>query len=49
MPIHNPSGFFGTDNGTTVLVQYGSTKLFRVVKTTGQFQILGGYDSDVTL
>ena len=37
------------DDGTNITVSFGSTALFRIVKSTGQMQILGGYDTDTTI
>lgn len=37
------------DDGTYITVSFSGTKLFRIRKSDGQMQILGGYDSDITL
>ena len=34
------------DDGTWVTVSSGGTALFRINKSTGEFQIKGGYTSD---
>lgn len=49
MPVRNPSGMIGVDDGTYITISYGSTKLYRVRKSDGQHQVLGGYDTDTTL
>lgn len=47
--IFNPDGATLVDNGTTITLSYNGTKVFRVVKATGDLQVAGGFDSDTTL
>ena len=42
-------GLSFADDGTYITVSSGSTALFRVRKSDGQFQVAGGYDTDITL
>ena len=49
MPIHNPNGPSVSDDGTYILLQWESTKLCRVRKSDGQFQVAASYDTDTTL
>lgn len=47
--IWNPCGSSWTDDGTYITVSYNGTKMFRVKKSSGNFQVAGGFDSDTTL
>lgn len=38
-----------TDDGTYITVASGGTDLYRVRKSDGQFQVAGGYDSDIAI
>ncbi len=49
MPIRNPSGMIGVDDGTYITISYASTKLYRIRKSDGQMQVEAGYDTDITL
>ena len=46
--IYNPT-LGVVDDGTYITVSHGATKLYRIVKATGQMQVAAGYDSDQTL
>ena len=36
------------DDGTYVTAKLNTTSLFRIIKSTGQMEIVGGYSSDIT-
>lgn len=49
MPIRNPSGMIGVDDGTFITISYADTKLYRIRKSDGQMQLSAGVDTDTTL
>lgn len=50
LPDYTLNGITASDDGTTVTFSASDgTKLFSIIKATGQFQVAGGYDTDTTL
>ena len=50
MAIRTKQGGLTIENdGTNITISSGGIKLFRVVISTGQFEVAGGFTSDATL
>lgn len=41
-------GLTSSDDGTYIYIKRGSTTLLRIVKSSGNIQVAGGLDTDVT-